>query len=238
MVLVRDRRAEQRHDAVAQDPVDRAFVAMHGIHHHAERRIQDAPRVLRVGAFDQRERALDVGEQHGDLLALALAGPRASEDALGQVPRRAGLRAMRAGAAPLRTASRVRRSRRAASCDGPATRRRAPSDRPPVSVRRTSASTSFDANASAYWPRPWSSSQARTSTGCPPVRVVAYHYSGRARRAAKFRRAFSRRSSPAARSPCWRTRRAQTDAAAGHVGQSDEHGCRRQSIGSGPYIRL
>ena len=49
VVLVRDRRAEQRHDAVAQNPVDRALVAVDGVHHHAERRIQNAPRVLRIG---------------------------------------------------------------------------------------------------------------------------------------------------------------------------------------------
>ena len=36
MILVRYRCAEQRHDAVAHDFVDRALVAMHGIHHHAD----------------------------------------------------------------------------------------------------------------------------------------------------------------------------------------------------------
>ena len=42
VVLMRDRRAEQRHDAVAQDPVDRTLVAVDAVHHHAERRIQNA----------------------------------------------------------------------------------------------------------------------------------------------------------------------------------------------------
>ena len=71
MVLVRDRCAEQRHDAVAHDSVDRALVAMHGIHHHADRAIEDAACFFRVGAFDDLERAFDVGKQHRDVLALA-----------------------------------------------------------------------------------------------------------------------------------------------------------------------
>ena len=90
MVLVRDRRAEQRHDAVAQDPVDRAFVPMHRVHHDAERRIQNAPGVFRIGVLDQRERTLDVGEQHRHLLALALEGGARAQDALGQMSGRAG----------------------------------------------------------------------------------------------------------------------------------------------------
>ena len=90
VVLMRDRRAEQRHDAIAQDPVDRALVAVHAVHHHAERRIQDPPGVLRIGVLDQRERTLDVGEQHGDLLALALERRARAQDALGQMPGHAG----------------------------------------------------------------------------------------------------------------------------------------------------
>ena len=90
VVLMRDRRAEQRHDAVAKDPVDGTLVTVDAVHHHAERRIQNAPGVLRVGVLDQRERALDVGEQHGDLLALALERCARAQDTLGQVPRHAG----------------------------------------------------------------------------------------------------------------------------------------------------
>jgi hypothetical protein len=62
MVLVRDRRAEQRHDPIAHHPVDRALVAMHGIHHDADRAVEDAARFFRVGAFDDREGAFDVRE--------------------------------------------------------------------------------------------------------------------------------------------------------------------------------
>jgi hypothetical protein len=63
---------------------------MHGIHHDAKRRIQNPPGVLRIGALDQRERALDVGEQHRDLLALAFERRARAQNALGQMPRRAG----------------------------------------------------------------------------------------------------------------------------------------------------
>jgi hypothetical protein len=97
VVLMRDRRAEQRHDPIAQDPVDGALVAVHAVHHHSQRRIQDAPRVLRIGVLDQRERALDVGEQHGDLLALALERVARAEDPLGQMTRGVGRRRGRDG---------------------------------------------------------------------------------------------------------------------------------------------
>jgi hypothetical protein len=92
VVLVRDRRAEQRHDAVAQDPVDGALVTMDATHHHGQRGIQEPPGVLRIGVLDQRERALDVGEQHGDLLAFAFEGGARAEDPLGQMVRCVGLR--------------------------------------------------------------------------------------------------------------------------------------------------
>jgi hypothetical protein len=91
MVLVRDPRAEQRHDAVAQDLVDRTFVTVHRVHHHAECSVQDAPGVLRISVLDQRERTLHIGEQHGDLLALAFQSRARAQDPLCQIAGRAGL---------------------------------------------------------------------------------------------------------------------------------------------------
>ena len=41
MILVRQRRSEERHDAVAHYLVDRAFVAMHRVHHVLEHRVDD-----------------------------------------------------------------------------------------------------------------------------------------------------------------------------------------------------
>ena len=48
MVLVGDRRAEQREDAVAGGLHDVAVVAMHRLHHQLERRIDDCARFFGV----------------------------------------------------------------------------------------------------------------------------------------------------------------------------------------------
>ena len=91
MILVRNRCAEQRHDAVANDFVDRALVAMHGIHHHADCPIEDAACFFRIVAFEDLERAFDVGKQHRDVLALARHQRSGIKDASRQVIRRVGL---------------------------------------------------------------------------------------------------------------------------------------------------
>ena len=72
MVLVRDRRAEQREDAVAGGLCDVTAVAMDRVHHQLERGIDNRARLLGVEVLDQLHRTLDVGEQRGDGLALAL----------------------------------------------------------------------------------------------------------------------------------------------------------------------
>ena len=41
VVFMGHRRAEERHDAVAQHLVHRAFVAVHGVHHDVQRRVQE-----------------------------------------------------------------------------------------------------------------------------------------------------------------------------------------------------
>ena len=71
MILVGQRRAEQRHDAVAHDLVDGALVAVDGLHHAFEDGIEELARLLGVAVGEQLHRALEVGEEHGDLLALA-----------------------------------------------------------------------------------------------------------------------------------------------------------------------
>ena len=72
MILMRDRRAEQREHAVAGRLHDVAAVAMRRVHHQRERRIDDRARFLGIEPLHQVHRALDVGEQRGDGLALAL----------------------------------------------------------------------------------------------------------------------------------------------------------------------
>ena len=74
VILVGQRRAEERHDAVAHDLVDRALVAVDSLHHAFEHGIEELPRLLGVAVGQQFHGALEVGEQHRDLLALAFEG--------------------------------------------------------------------------------------------------------------------------------------------------------------------
>ena len=62
MVLVRQRGAEQRHDAVAHHLVDGTLVVVHGFHQPLEHGIQDSARLLRIAVGKQLERALEVRE--------------------------------------------------------------------------------------------------------------------------------------------------------------------------------
>ena len=97
VVLVGERRAEQRHDPVAHDLVHRALVAMDRVHHVLEHRIEELARVLGIAVGQQFHRTLQVREQHGDLLALAFQGGLGGEDLLGQMLRGVALRGGRLG---------------------------------------------------------------------------------------------------------------------------------------------
>ena len=72
MVLVGDGRAEQCEDAVAGRLRNVAAVAMHRRHHKMQHRVDDRARLLGIEIAHQLGRALDVGEQRGDGLALAV----------------------------------------------------------------------------------------------------------------------------------------------------------------------
>jgi hypothetical protein len=74
VVFVGDRRAEQRHDPVAHHLVHRALVAVDGLHHELENGIENLASLLGVAVGEQLHRALEVGEEDCDLLALALEG--------------------------------------------------------------------------------------------------------------------------------------------------------------------
>ncbi len=95
MVLVGEGRPEQRHDAVAHDLVDGALVAVHRFHHPLEHRIEELARLFGVAVGEQLHGALEVGEEDGDLLALAFESGAGGEDALGEVLRACRLRAPR-----------------------------------------------------------------------------------------------------------------------------------------------
>src|SRR5262249_31352508 len=81
-----------RHDPVAHDLVDRALVAVDRLHHPLEDGIEQLARLLRVPISEQLHRALEVGEQDRDLLALPFERRLGGEDLLGEVLRSVGLR--------------------------------------------------------------------------------------------------------------------------------------------------
>ena len=85
VVLVGDGRAEERHDAVAGVLVDRALEAVDAVGQDLEEAVEDPVPLLGVDLLGQLHRALHVGEEHGDLLALALEGGLALEDLVGEV---------------------------------------------------------------------------------------------------------------------------------------------------------
>jgi hypothetical protein len=72
MILVGHRGAEQREDAITGRLSHIAFVTMHRVHHQLKRGIHDRARLFGIEVLDQLHRALDVGEQRGDRLALAV----------------------------------------------------------------------------------------------------------------------------------------------------------------------
>jgi hypothetical protein len=72
VVFVRDRRAEQRKDAVTSRLHDVPVVAPHRVDHQLQRRIDDRARLFGIEVLLQLGRAFDVGEQCRHRLALAV----------------------------------------------------------------------------------------------------------------------------------------------------------------------
>ena len=86
-----ERRAEERHDAVAHHLVDGAFESVDGFHHVLEDGIKKLARFFRVAVGQQLHRPLEIGEQHRHLLALAFERGLGGEDFLDEVLRRVAL---------------------------------------------------------------------------------------------------------------------------------------------------
>ena len=85
MIFVGHRGAEERHNAIAHDLVHRAFVAVHGVHHGVQGRVEERLGLFRVEVADQLGGAFQVGKQHGDLLAFAFQGALGRQDLLGEI---------------------------------------------------------------------------------------------------------------------------------------------------------
>ena len=66
VILVGDRRAEQRHDPVAHHLVDGALEAMDGFHQALDDRVEQRARVLGIAVDEELQRSLQVGEEDGD----------------------------------------------------------------------------------------------------------------------------------------------------------------------------
>jgi hypothetical protein len=91
MVLQGEGGAEERHNPVAHHLVDSAFVVMDGFHHPLKDRVEQLPGFLRVAGRQQLHGALEVGEQHRDVLALAFERGLRVDDPFGEVLRRVAL---------------------------------------------------------------------------------------------------------------------------------------------------
>jgi len=86
VIFMGERGAEERHDAVAHHLIHGALVAVDGVHHPLEHGVENLARLLGITVGEQLHGALEVGEEDGDLLALALEGGLRSQDLLGEVP--------------------------------------------------------------------------------------------------------------------------------------------------------
>src|SRR5262249_8235748 len=90
MILMSDRRPEQRHDAVAEELIDGALVAMDFGQHQLEGTSHESVHVLRIQPIGHRGESRHVDKEHGDLLALAFESALRSEDLLGEMLRGVG----------------------------------------------------------------------------------------------------------------------------------------------------
>src|SRR5207245_2167110 len=171
VVLVRDGRTEEGHDAVAGELDDRPLEAMHALGEDMEEAIHDAVPVLGVELLGEVHRAFHVGEEDGHLLALAFERAAGAEDLLGQVLRgvrrgrflgQSRRRGLRSAAAPAELLARLdcRSARGTGSAEAaPALR----AETPVVAVLVAAGRAADRASARGFF---WSA--ARDAPACPP----------------------------------------------------------------------
>src|SRR5439155_478928 len=88
-------RAEERHDPVTRELVDRPLEAMDTFGQDLEEAVEEPMPFLRVEPLGEQQRVHHVGEEHGDLLPLPLERSAGDEDLLDEVSRRVGARLSR-----------------------------------------------------------------------------------------------------------------------------------------------
>ena len=92
MVLVSERRAEERHDSVAHHLVHGPLVPVDRLSHALEDGEEKSLGLLGVAVAEELHRAFEVSEEHRDLLALVDHGRAGDADLVGEVRRCVGLR--------------------------------------------------------------------------------------------------------------------------------------------------
>jgi hypothetical protein len=97
VIFVGEWSAEEGHDPIAHHLVHGALVAVHGLHHVFQHRIEELAPLLEIVVGQKLHRPLEVGEKDRHLLALAFQRRLGCEDLLGQV-----LGGVRVGAGDLR----------------------------------------------------------------------------------------------------------------------------------------
>src|SRR5206468_12942826 len=91
-VFVGNGSAKQRHDAIAKHLVHCAFEAVHGVHHEMDGGIEELLGGFGIEPSDEFGRVLEVGKEHGHLLALTLQSGAGCEDLVAEMGRRVGER--------------------------------------------------------------------------------------------------------------------------------------------------
>ncbi len=91
MLLEGNRRAEERHQSIAEKLVDGSFVTVDGLRHQPEGLVHDLVHPFGAELFRQSVGFDDVAEQDGDPFPLAFQGAPGGQDALGEMLRRVGL---------------------------------------------------------------------------------------------------------------------------------------------------
>src|SRR5262249_45843486 len=92
VVLVGDRGAEDRHDAVPGELVDRTLEPVNPVGEDLEEAVHDPIPLLGIDLLAEVHRPFEICEEHRDLLALALESAARGEDLLGEMLRGVGAR--------------------------------------------------------------------------------------------------------------------------------------------------
>jgi hypothetical protein len=100
MVLMGQGRAKEGHEAITQNLVHRALIAVHSVHHGVQDGVEELLCGFRVEVANQLGGTSDVGKQDGDLLAFAFQGAARGQDLLREIGgrvRQRGLGSRRCG---------------------------------------------------------------------------------------------------------------------------------------------